>query len=152
MNHCLYILLRWANSDPRWALLIAIIFLPYGVLTLPKSIKRYGNKSSLTREGREYFAKNHDKKFYLMAGSSDLNSKQFAVIAGILFSFGFFGFPFLGLFMAFGITIVYSIILFMYYFRWTDIGYKYQEEEKKKKEEKEQKKKEEDDARKKKYL
>jgi len=37
MNQNLYILLWWANDDRRWILLCIFFFLPYGILTLPKS-------------------------------------------------------------------------------------------------------------------
>ncbi|HVA98144.1 MAG TPA: hypothetical protein VNG53_04555 [Bacteroidia bacterium] len=148
MNQNLYILLWWANDDRRWILLCIFFFLPYGILTLPKSMKRYGNKLY----GKQPKTLNRQERFANLSYFSDLRLRQFAVAAGILCCFFWFDLPLFGLFMAFGITIVYSIILFLYYFRWTDKGYKFQEEEKKKKEEKEQKKKEEDEARKKKYL
>ncbi|HVA98318.1 MAG TPA: hypothetical protein VNG53_05440, partial [Bacteroidia bacterium] len=92
---------------------------------------------------------NRQERFANLSYSSDLTLKQFALVMGIAFSFGFFNMWLVGLYVSWSVVIIYSIILYQYYFRWTDKGLKFQAEEQNKKEEKEQKKKEDDEARRK---
>ncbi|HVA99561.1 MAG TPA: hypothetical protein VNG53_11760 [Bacteroidia bacterium] len=144
----------WNNNDPISILVTAIAFSSYGILSLPKAMKRYGNQLLFTREGWRNLKKSKDKNnsFDAMDASTYTVISQLCVGFGVLSFFAFFNLVLLGGYIGFIVPIIYSIILFKYYFRWTDKGYKFQEEEQKKKEEKERKKKEEDEARRNKYL